>query len=354
VSGDWDFLGQRVIMVGPWPPARDGIARFGAPLARSLAQSRDVRRVGFPEGHGERRLALHTGLRALKLLAEAHRGDDVLVQYHPHYYVRGAWASRVACYLSWALLVRLRRVSFVVHELDDPRPAELGRRGRAQFALEEAVRRLFWRRAARAVFLSDWQRGRFAQRYPRGSRGRTLQVAEHGAMFTPATSAGSREVARSRLRVDAHRVLLLMIGFLSPSNPDKGYARALRALELAGDERVDLHIVGSPIRQHTEVDRLVETLRQAAASSPQVHLHVTFCTDEEFDLWILAADAVLLPYREAASSGVAARARMLGTRIVTSGAGGLAEQLGPEDITAETDGELAAAIRRVADDAGGA
>jgi glycosyltransferase involved in cell wall biosynthesis len=349
VTGDWDFLGARVLMVSSWPPARDGIARFAEPVADAAARTRVVRRVGFPEGGGARRLALHRGVRALRLLPEARRCDDVLVHYHPDYYVRGGWASRLLSYASWALLVRLRRTSFVVHELDPPRAAEIGRRGRLQFAVEEGARRWFWKRAARAVFLSDWQRDRFAERFPAGPR-RVLQVADHAAVFT-AAARGSRGEARRRLGLAQDRVICLMIGFLSPSRPDKGYERALLALSGAADARVELHIVGSPIRQHTEVDELIESLRSTERSRPDVHLQLRWLSDEEFDLWILAADAVLLPYREAASSGVAARAHVLGTRIVTSGAGGLSEQLGPRDIVAETDADLAAAIRRVADEA---
>jgi glycosyltransferase involved in cell wall biosynthesis len=142
-----------------------------------------------------------------------------------------------------------------------------------------------------------------------------------------------------------------MIGFLSPSRPDKGYDRALEALHAAGDARVDLHIVGSPIREHPDVDALIDSLRAAEAASSQVQLHQRWLTDEEFDRWIIAADAVLLPYRESASSGVAERARMLGTRILTSGAGGLSEQLGPRDLLADGQTAFSRAIRQVADDA---
>lgn len=336
-------------MVSTWPPAQDGIARFAAPLAAELAARRRVLRIGVPEGGGDRRRALHRGAGALKLLADAHGFADVLVQYHPHYYVRGSWFRRMLSYSSWAVLVRLRKVCFVVHELDDPRPVELGRRGRLEFRLEERLRGFFWRRAARVVFLSDWQRDRFLERYPKG-RGRTLSVAAHGELFQPAAQA-SRSEARARLGLDLDRVVVAMVGFLSPSRPDKGYDLALDALAEAGDPGIELHIAGSPIREHPEVGRLIAWLRAQASASPAVHLHERWLSDEEFDLWILAADAVLLPYRESASSGVAARARMLGTTIVTSGAGGLREQLRPEDLVADSVPALAAALRQVAAEA---
>src|SRR5438445_11820706 len=89
LTDDWEFLGSRVCIVSSWPPARDGIARFAEPLAIAAARTREVRRVGFPEGGGTHLRALHSGLRALKLLLDARGCDDILVQYHPHYYVRG-------------------------------------------------------------------------------------------------------------------------------------------------------------------------------------------------------------------------------------------------------------------------
>jgi hypothetical protein len=138
-SDGWDFLGRRVCMVSPWPPARDGIARYAEQLAGSLSSDRELRRIGLPEGGGDRRRALHRGLRALKLVADARGFDDVLVHYHPHYYVRGGWTSRLLSYATWAALVRLRRLSFVMHEQDDLRPAELGRRGRLEYWVEEGV-----------------------------------------------------------------------------------------------------------------------------------------------------------------------------------------------------------------------
>jgi glycosyltransferase involved in cell wall biosynthesis len=245
------------------------------------------------------------------------------------------------------LIVRLRRVTFVVHEQDDPRAVELGRRGRAQYWLEERVRRLFWRGARRLIFLSASERDSFEARFPAGARRASLVVG-HGTFFTAAASASPAD-ARARLGLATQRVILLMIGFLSARQPDKGYDRVLRALEASDDPRVDLHIVGSPIREEAEVFALIASLQATAARSPAVHFHERWVSDEEFDLWILAADAVLLPYRESSSSGVAARARLLGTSVITSGAGGLSEQIGPRDIIADTEAELVAAIARVAD-----
>jgi glycosyltransferase involved in cell wall biosynthesis len=77
-------------------------------------------------------------------------------------------------------------------------------------------------------------------------------------------------------------------------------------------------------------------------------LEERFLDDDELDLWIQAADAVLAPYRSAASSSVVARARLLGTRVVATDVGGLPEQLGSEDILVTTDAEFRKAISDLA------
>jgi multidrug transporter EmrE-like cation transporter len=81
-----------------------------------------------------------------------------------------------------------------------------------------------------------------------------------------------------------------------------------------------------------------------AASTPGATLLVRFPSDAEFDAWIAAADAVVLPYRRTWSSGVLARAQALGVPAIVTAEGGLAEQAGPADTVVEGDDELAEAM----------
>jgi multidrug transporter EmrE-like cation transporter len=73
-----------------------------------------------------------------------------------------------------------------------------------------------------------------------------------------------------------------------------------------------------------------------------------FLADEEFDLWVSAADWVVLPYRRSWSSGVLARAQALGRPAIVTDVGGLAEQAGDGDIVVRDDEELAEAMRTAA------
>lgn len=349
--GEWAFLAPRVAVAAPFPPAPDGIGRYAEQQADALAGSRTLTRIGIAGGGGGQSLDVRGGLRPLRLWRASRSSDELLIHYHPHYFVAdGLGGGRIAGYLALALLARLRRLAVVVHEADEPRPEPLGRRGAVQFAIEEVLRRSLWSHARTLVFHSDGERDRFRARFPAGRRSAD-RIVGHGAFFRPAVDL-DRPAAREQLGLGPDRIVLLMIGFISATNPDKGYDRAIAAIDALGDERVELHLVGSAIRPWADVEELIARLHEHAARSRQIHFHEGFVDDAAFDLWVRAADAVLTPYRSGTSSGVAARARLLGTRLVTSDAGGLAEQAGPSDIVVRDDDELLAALRRVVAEAG--
>jgi glycosyltransferase involved in cell wall biosynthesis len=338
---EWAFLGDSVLHVSRFPPAQDGIARYAGQLDAILAPGRRVLRLGIPLGGGDRVRALWGGVRPLRIALHARGYGEVLVEYHPDYFVRGSWLNRLASYAALAAVSRLRRTTWIVHEADPERAVEIGRRGKAQFAVEEWLRRRLWGRAGALVFHSEWERRCFAQRFPGDRR---EHVVTHGSFFTPEATA-SRGEARRALGLDPDAALLLCIGFLSPH---KGYERVIACFERAAIAGAQLHIVGSAIRPTPDVEEHVAHLHRLAAATPGIELHETFVSDEDFDRWIRAADAVLTPYHESSSSGVMARAHMLGARVITSAAGGMAEQASPDDLRFGTDEELVEALRAVA------
>lgn len=331
-----------MLFVSTFRPNSDGIAQYAEQLLAALQTTgRTFKRLGIASGGGDSVRLLAGQLRPLRILRTAHHVDDVVVMYIPTYFQRGSAASRMTSVLSLWLVSRIRRTTFVIHEPDPPLPDGADRAEQLTFRALEAARRLLWSRAS-LVFHTDWERRRFASRYP--ARGGRIERLAAQVAYTTRVGISQAE-ARERLGLDAGRAIVLMIGFFSPH---KRFDRGVEAVGRSARDDLELHIVGSPISDWPEVDECVADLRERAGAAANVHLHEIYVSDDDFDLWIRAADAVLLPYGTSSSSGVVARAQLLGTRVIATGAGGMAEQLGPSDIRVDDDDQLLAAVRGLA------
>lgn len=331
-----------MLFVSTFRPNPDGIALYSDELLTALRPSgRTFVRLGIASGGGDRVRLLAGFTRPLWILVAARGVDDVVVMYIPTYFQRGTTISRAVSLLSLWVVSRLRRATFVLHEPDLPLPEHATPRERRAFRFLERVRRFLWSRA-RLVFHTEWERQRFVARYP-GRWGRVERLAPQAAYSTSIVVPAAQ--ARAGLGLPDGRVIVLMIGFLSPH---KRFDRGIAAAAESGRDDLDLHIVGSPISDWPEVEECVADLRERAAGAKNVYLHEQFVSDDDFDMWIRAADAVLVPYGTASSSAVVARAQLLGTRVIASGAGGIAEQLGDSDIAFGDDAELRAALSSLA------
>lgn len=108
---------------------------------------------------------------------------------------------------------------------------------------------------------------------------------------------------------------LLFFGFIRPY---KGLDVLLDAMEQLDGAEVFLTVVGEP---WGDVDRL----RSRMAAMPNVETHLGYAADAEVAEYFARADFVVLPYRAATGSGVAALAFQYDTPIIATRVGGLAD-----------------------------
>jgi glycosyltransferase involved in cell wall biosynthesis len=325
----------KVLVVAPYPPMRDGIGVYARTHVEQLrSDGHEVTVLSPPDGGGDLRAPFRGGA-AFRRAARAGGGfDRIVVHFQPALYFRPhAPLSKLGTSygLEWLALRRGSRLEVVVHEADPPdlrRPDYRGIRS----ALRRASQVSFHTR-------SEWEA--FERDYRVRVQGR---VVPHLAEPVEVVPAG---VARRQLDIGQDGVVLVCAGFLQPS---KGYDRAVEAFARAtsGDPgSARLYVVGS-VREPTPENRaFAAALAARCREVPGVTLREAFVDDPEFDLWLSAADRVVLPYRRAFSSGVLARAHAMGRPAVVSAVGGLAEQAGPADEVVGDDAELEAAIRRI-------
>jgi glycosyltransferase involved in cell wall biosynthesis len=309
----------KVLIVAPGPGRRDGIGAYAGVQAGRLRT----------EGHEAELLeAAHGGSVLREAARRAPSFGRVIVHFQPTLYhpPRRPW-GKVAASLGLLALVRKPNVEVVVHEADAP----------IAWRPDHALLRRAFRDATKLVFHTEAERRALAEAYRFPVRGEVVPHADgisvHGV---------GREAARGRLGLGSDAPVFVCPGFI---HPDKGFDRAVEALAETGGG--SLHVVGS-VRDPLPANvAYASRLRELCARTPGAALHEGFVSDEELDAWIAAADAVVLPYRRSWSSGMLARAQLLGTPAIVSRMGGLPEQAGEADTVIEDDEELAGAMRAV-------
>jgi glycosyltransferase involved in cell wall biosynthesis/SAM-dependent methyltransferase len=320
---------MRILLVSSYPPDRCGIASYAVQMAAALRRQGHQVEVISPRPSAAQHWADYSRAArgVLRVLALSRRADRTIVQLFPDLLFTASSSvgmlRRLSFLRRWvaaALLFRLgRRVELVVHEA--PYRALSGRRD-----LRGRIGRAMWRTLVtlpEATFVhTRWERQQLVD--ATGVDAGRIRLLPHGDAFVR-RAGPDRPLARRELGLPDDSFLFLSIGYLQPH---KGFDRGMRALsDLAGDPgRVQLHVVGSARVLTPEVLDHVDELRRLASTIPGVTLHEEYVSDEAFDRWIVASDAVVLPYRDIWSSGVLERAKLYGRPAIVSDAGGLRDQ----------------------------
>ena len=297
---------MKALFVSPFAPYRDGIATYAMQELRALRSRGWSVDVMSPLPSAAR---WHTPLGgpsgALRLVRRAADYDRTIIQFGPEMMFgrcRSA-AERVGVWTALLALARSSQLDLRIHEIEYG-PLE-------QNPLERRAARAVIGRANRVTTHTEAERDRLYEALG-GCEG--IEVIDHGRHFIAAVVRTKAE-ARSELALPQDRFLFLSIGFLQQH---KGFDLAVDAIESLQVSGAELHIVGSARVDHPDIIDYVSLLERRCAMVPAAWLHNRFVDDETFDLWLQAADAVVLPYREIWSSGVVERARLFETPLIVN------------------------------------
>jgi glycosyltransferase involved in cell wall biosynthesis len=322
---------SRVLVVSSFPPRHCGIGAYArTQVDRLRREGHHVTVVSPPDGDGDVRVPFHGG-RPFRAAARLGReADRIVVHFQPALYYRPrAPLSKVGTSLGllW-LCLRRRRTEILVHEADPPKL------WRTDYILLAAA----FRAAPVLLFHTRVERDRLQHAYRVRVRSRIIPHVEGVTIH----GSPSRAEARGRLGLPVEGALLVCPGFL---HPDKGIESAVDAFAAAGAGR--LYIVGSVKDRTARNLAYAADLRVHASRTPGVELVERYLNDDEFDLWIAAADVVVLPYLRSWSSGALARAQAIGTPVIVTAVGGLVEQASDHDMVVHDSNELRAAVSAV-------
>lgn len=323
-------------MVTPYPPVRDGIGAYAAQQVAQLLEKGEDVEVLSPTPSAAHHHLDFTSWRGSFALAKRVRGyDRVIVQFHPDVLYPYPASRRLRLMITVGLVLAFRlapNLEITVHEFDTRSGKGLG--------LLPFFTRMLWRSADRIVVHTASERDDLCAAF--GVAKERVEIEDHGRYFVARTEL-DREQAREHLGVLTDGHLFLAIGFIQSH---KGFDRAIDAFRGLDAVGAQLYVVGSVRTGEAGAVAYAESLHESAERTPGVVVREEYVSDEEFDVWIRAADTVVLPYRYIWSSGVLERCELLGRPAIAARVGGLDQQAHEGVELFDTDDQLRAAMVR--------
>jgi glycosyltransferase involved in cell wall biosynthesis len=333
---------ERVVLVGPRPGARGGIAQFTAHLYRALEGRTDVRWLAYarlypawtaagrnesvldPAGSPADEAPLlawraATWRHAAARIGELRPTDVVMQWWHPAFGPSLRALARAAHRAG-------ARATFVCH---NAAPHE-------RFPFGERLTRAALGEADRLIALSEATAGELRALVPNTP----VEVLPHPAYAFPVVPAAP---AAWRARIGGGRPVIAFFGYVRPY---KGLADLIDALPLVRRTHPDaVLVVAGPFLEGPE--RSANRAARAGVGAA-VRLFPGYVPDEDVGGLFAASDVLVLPYRSASQSGVLPQALAAGLPVVATEVGGLAEALGRggETVPPRDPGALAAGIVR--------
>lgn len=146
-----------------------------------------------------------------------------------------------------------------------------------------------------------------------------VRVIPHGHYLGAYRNDVPRDEARRRLGVTGEGSVFTFVGWVRPY---KGVRELITAFRSVTGDELRLLVAGKP-----GSDEFAAEVTQLAAGDPRIKLDLGFVPDDDLQLYLNAADAVVLPYREIFTSGSVLLAISFGRAVIAPRRGCIGETL---------------------------
>jgi len=144
-------------------------------------------------------------------------------------------------------------------------------------------------------------------------------IVPHGNYMNCYKNEIGKTAARAALGVGQNALVLLCFGTIKAY---KGVETLVEALQEIPDQNITLIVAGHPEDKHVE-DQILDYCNQDKRIKPFLH----FIPDDDIQVFMNAADIVVLPYSGILNSGVAVLAMSFGKPVIAPNAGSLPEMI---------------------------
>lgn len=323
----------KMLLVGQNHPRKCGIASHVIQLEAALKKEGWIVDILSPfDCDGTYHENLRGGFKFLKILKYARNYDRINVHFtfEEYFYYRRNFMRVLNIFPMVALLIlfwKVKNLNFVIHE-PPPTPHWFQRTW---------LDRLVWSHVPMITFFTEKERKLFERKYKLTFRDNQCKVEEVSQSFQVFSNLSKNE-SRKMLGIEDEKTVLLCIGFISRN---KGFDRIAKIFSENNFDRCHLFIVGS-LRQDNDKSsqEYYSQLYNICSKVNNITLIKQFVSYSDFDIWINAADYLVIPYREISNSGVLGRTKVLNRPAIVANVGGLADQAKKIDILFSNDLEL--------------
>lgn len=277
------------------------------------------------------------GISAVLRTARKYWKPDILHVHWTHPFTSGH--NRIVAFIRSCdfiielLLLKLSgiRIIWTVHNIVDHE---------SKFrSMELFFNKLLVRLCDRLIVHCPWAKREVMGMY--GVSSAAVSVIPHGNYINSYENSISRSAARKRLNIRDDDTLFLYFGQIRPY---KGVLELISTFEKLNCNNARLLIAGKPLNS----DTAVEVLERCRGRITAV---LRFIPDSEVQLYMNAADIIVLPYRDVLTSGAVLSAISFGKPVIAPASGCIADTLDGNGgfLYPKTDGGLLEAMRRALD-----
>lgn len=144
-----------------------------------------------------------------------------------------------------------------------------------------------------------------------------ISVVPHGHYINNYRNKISKPEARQKLGISNRKVVFLYFGFIRPY---KGILYLIKEFVKITDSEALLLIAGKPFSNFLEFE-----LNKYSSEYKQIRAYLQFIPDHEIEIYMNAADVVVLPFQEILNSGSVVLAMSFAKAIISPNMGSLSE-----------------------------
>ena len=149
-----------------------------------------------------------------------------------------------------------------------------------------------------------------------------IVVIPHGNYINSYKNVVNKSEARNQLKIDIEDLVYLYFGLIRPY---KGVSDLIEVFKKLNGSQTKLLIVGKPYN-----DEIVKNIRKLCNKNENIKTIFKFIPDDEIQIYMNAADIVVLPYRDILTSGAVILAMSFGKTIIAPAIGCIPDVLDSE------------------------